>query len=199
LAAEAVIYVVSEQGALRQGEILSDLTTLVPLARLDQPPNTVNVARVTHPLAIVLSQDCDLEQDFASREQRQSGQNYREDKLLPTILFCEVFIAAEMNTRPGMDRQIWRRVTGNKDERYHYFDKVSAECDALAKGIPEMTVDFKRYFTVPGDYLYAQLSVGIARRTRLLSPYLEHLSTRFCYYQFRVALPRDHYNPEPAS
>ena len=88
---------------------------------------------------------------------------------------------------------IWQRIRINKDERYHFLQIIPPEEDAFLQGIPELGIDFKRYFTLRTDDVYVALTSNTAqRRSRLISPYLEHLSTRFAYYQFRVALPSDH-------
>jgi hypothetical protein len=86
----------------------------------------------------------------------------------------------------------WARVRQNKDERYQFLQKVLPQEDADGEGIPELGIDFKRYFTVPTDEVYYRLESGARRRCQMRSPYLEHLSTRFGYYQFRVALPAEH-------
>ncbi len=90
-----------------------------------------------------------------------------------------------------MNSTIWDRVKKNKDERYHFLEKVPAECDLRGEGIPELTVDFKRYFTLPVEEVYYQLTSG-CRRCVLCPQYLEHLSSRFSYFIGRVALPHDH-------
>jgi hypothetical protein len=146
------------------------------------------------PFGIVVSQDCDLEWDFRERQKAVPALH----KLLPSILFCEVSVADELRGRNGLDSGLWKRVRENKDERYHFLRAVMPEQDSLAEGLPSLAIDFKRYFTVPTDELYAQLANGeTRRRTRLLSPYLEHCCSRFAYFQQRVALPEDHFVKPP--
>jgi hypothetical protein len=143
----------------------------------------------TQPIAIVVSQDCDLEWDFRERQKAAPVLH----KLLPSILFSEVMVADELRGRNRIDSDLWRRVRDNKDERYHFLRAVQREADAMADGLPDLAVDFKRYFTIPTEEVYAQLRGDARRRTRLLSPYLEHFCSRFTYFQQRVALPEDHY------
>jgi hypothetical protein len=72
---------------------------------------------------------------------------------------------------------------------------IARDEDVMGEGLPELGIDFKRYFTISAAEVYIRLdSNEIQRRCRLVSPYLEHFSTRFAYYQFRVALPADHYS-----
>ena len=92
---------------------------------------------------------------------------------------------------------MWRRVRENKDERFHYLRLVRSEEDALSQGLPYLAVDFKRYFTIPTDEMYAQLQAEARRRARLVSPYLEHFCSRFAYFQQRIALADDHHVRTP--
>lgn len=176
--------------ALRQCEILSDLYlyTLAPesFAPGSNPPL---VLPIHHPFVIILSQDCDLELDYMARTQSSP---VGEDKLLPSVLFCEMTTAESLAGRNNMNSTIWQKIRQNKDERYQFLEKVPAEQDAIHKGLPELGIDFKRYFTVPTAEVYARLQSQTKRRSIMYSPYLEHVSTRFCYFQMRIALPQDH-------
>lgn len=179
---------------LRQGEILSDIAQL----RFDTA--TLGTAASSgepmyHPYAVLISQDCDLEQDFTVRQKQIVS-----DKRLPNVLFCEVATAEELFGRvKTLGSKLWDRIRINKDERYHFLQAVDGSCDARQIGLPEMGIDFKRYFTIPTDEIYKRIEIGEAkRRCVLVSPYLEHLSSRFAYFLSRVALPEDHLS-EPAA
>lgn len=178
-----------QSGPLFQGEIVANLIQ----ARLDVAsigpdlPAVVNLA--THPYAVVLTQDCDLESDFMLRtNKRLTG------SLIPEILFCEVAEAEGFKSGADIKSDIWRRVRANKDERYHYLRGVAAEVDAAGQGTPDLALDFKRCFSIPTDEVLRRLEIReLKRRACLEPPYREHLTTRFFYYHFRVALPEDHY------
>lgn len=179
---------------LRQGEILSD----VPQFRFDAATLGTAVPSgepMYHPYAVTLSQDCDLEQDFNARQKQIVS-----DKLLPSVLFCEAATAEELFGRvKTLGGRFWDRIRINKDERYHFLQKVEAASDVLGQGVPELGIDFKRYFTIPADEIYKRLEIGgVNRRCVLVSPYLEHFSSRFAYFLSRVALPEDHLS-EPAA
>lgn len=171
----------------------------------DENPN--KALRDFYPYAIVVTQDCDLEQDYAARYRRTAGAH----RLLTNILFCEVEEADIIrygNEDKYSDKNIpedkkarsktittdpWKIIRQNKDERFHYLSKVEVHEDALNKGIPHMGVEFKRYFTIDTREVYYQIkNLGAERRCVLKSPYLEHFSVRFHYYHYRVALPKDH-------
>lgn len=185
------IYQPSEAGPLRQGEIITNLRqSYLQLASLglDKPI----IQHYQHPYAIVATQDCDLDQDYKARNEQAGA-----DKRLPNVLFCQMITATELRGSAGLNSTIWTQVKINKHERYHFFQRITPEQDTLQQGLPELSVDFKRYFTVPTDEVYERLKAEAQRRCRLVSPYLEHFSTRFAHYQSRVALPQDHFS-EPA-
>jgi len=141
----------------------------------------------SHPYALVLSQGCDLEQDFRARQGHVS-----QDKMVPTVLFCEVGLVSELKTNVKQS-SAWNRLIINSDERYHFFQKVDREDDAASEGLPELGVDFKRFFAIPTEEVYHRIKNGEAkRRCCLRSPYLEHLCRRFANFLSRVALPEPH-------
>lgn len=184
------------KSCLRQGEIVSNISRF----RID--PDTLGsenlgVQFALHEFAIVLTQDCDLEQDFNVRSVGNLS-----DKLLPNVLFCNLAKAEDLRGTPattGINSDMWKRISQNKDERYHFLQAVDGSCDAQQIGLPELGLDFKRYFTLPTDEIYHRIESGEAkRRCVLASPYLEHLSSRFAHFLCRVALPEDHFS-EPGS
>jgi hypothetical protein len=186
----APIYAKSTAGAdqcLAQGEFISGLIYAhAELHSLATPP--LLMAFKKHPLVVTLSQGCDLEQDFLAR----LG-SVKPDKIVPSVLLGEVVIATEFRSALPMGSKIWDRVRQNNDERYHFFQDVTKEFDALGEGLGELGVDFKRFFTMPTDELYYRIKTGEAkRRCCLQSPYLEHFCTRFANYLGRVALPEPH-------
>jgi len=122
-------------GPLRQGEILSNFTQTILkpdcvadyLAHGGDPM----LDNVKHPWAIVMTQDCDLESDFKTRNEQIT-----QDKKIPNILFCEVVTADEL--RGNIDgSDIWKRIKQNKDERYQFLQKIESGDDSQNSGIPE--------------------------------------------------------------
>lgn len=57
-----------------------------------------------------------------------------------------------------------------------------------------MGIDFKRFFTIATDEVYARLEQEAQRRCVLEPIYAAQLSDRFAHFQARVALP-DEYGP----
>ncbi len=192
------IYAPSDaEGALRQGEIVTNLVQVrLSSSRLDAV-GTLQADEVHHPFALVVSQDCDLDWDYKARQQ-ENPEAVPQNKLLPNVLFCETTTAENLRDRKNINSGIWKTIKTNDNERYHFLQRVLSEEDALREGMPELALDFKRYFTIPAEEVYYRLTSEAGRRCRLVSPYVEHLSTRFFNFQARVALPGDHFS-EPMS
>lgn len=175
-------------GALRQGEILSDVGRfrLDPLTLTEQQPS---FQLVSCPYAIVLTQDCDLDWDFNARVP-----DGKPEKLLPEVLLCKLPRAEEIkNQTKDLGSKGWERIRQNNDPRYHFLQMVDAGCDANQFGLPELTADFKHYFTIPTAELYRRIELGLThRRCVFVSPYMEHFATRFAAYLSRIGLPEQH-------
>lgn len=179
---------VAEEGwFLSQGEILSNIIhTHIDLFTLGQPQQLMNLK--IHPFAIILTQACDLEQDYRARRTIVSA-----DKMIPTILFCELETAEAL--RRMVQANVWDRIKRNLDEPYHFFQMVNQELDLQGEGLPELGTDFKRVFAIPTDEVYHRIQCGEAkRRCHLQSPYLEHFCRRFANFLSRVALPVQHFS-----
>ena len=199
----AVIYERSRAGAFRQAEILS----LVQQVKRSISAATETFDLVNHPLAIIISQDCDLDLDFRARNGLLGPDKkiVGPEKRIPNILFCEVFTADQLlgsgRDSGELNSTIWSRIKTNDHVRYHFLQAAEAELDGVGKGLPELAVDFKRYFTIVADDLYVQLLDSenqdpgpIQRRLRLRTPYCEHFCTRFGFYLSRIALPEPHFS-----
>lgn len=185
----------SPEGGLRQGEILCDLIQFMVDRQGSEPGAAPSQgAEKIHPFALVVSQDCDLDWDFKARQ--EGGAN--QQRLVPNVLFCEVTTAENLRARSDIKSDLWKLIKGNRDERYQFLQKVEETEDYRLQGLPELAVDFKRYFTIPTEEVYIQLKSGTQRRCRLRTPYVEHLSSRFYSFQSRVALPSPH-SSEPVS
>lgn len=195
-ASAARVYTPSGSGGLEQGEILSELKLLRPdPATLE---GDVQLIEVEYAYAVILSQACDLERDWEYRSAIAAGtlgakeaEQLRVQKELHNILLCPARPAAEARPTLG-NSELWRKIQKNKDERYQVIEGVAERDDAAGTGIPSLCFDFRHYVTVPTAELYQRLNGGTRRRSRLVTPYMEHLSQRFGYYLARIGLPRDH-------
>lgn len=197
-------YRASTDGALRQGELLSNLQH----SRLhleDLTSETPRIIKTDHPIVIILSQDCDLDKDAKARMFLQSFRpihgNAEQEKIkaqneynrLPSILFCEVIDAKTLRGRNRIDSDVWKRVRQADYPRYQLLQKVLPDEDALKTGLPALGLDFKRYFVMPTEEVYKRIDLGLTqRRTCMDSPYFEQLSSRFAAFLGRIGLPADH-------
>jgi len=185
-------------GAFRHSEIISNVVERrINLERL-RIDGDLEVDIKIHPHAVILTPDCDLDWDFRERVldddfTYEFGRDRYINKELPTILLCEVMEAAHLKRDASMNREIWKQVHRNRDQRYHFISNIPEEYDYEGKGLPELGIDFKRYFTISSGELYWQVhSKDCKRRSWLGSTYLEHFSQRFAAYMSRVALPHDY-------
>jgi hypothetical protein len=179
------VYAASADGPLFCCEILSNVSQRrQSLRSLREAEPEIEI--IVHPLCIVASQDCDLENDFVAR---QNGQN----PPLPNVLLLQVVLADELKGNVPRGSDIWKRIIQNKDDRYQFLRAVANVRDASNQGLSELGIDFRRYFTIPTDELYEQLNLDARRRCRLVSPYKEHFMVRLTHFMARVGLPIDHH------
>jgi hypothetical protein len=207
------IYRPSPSGSLRQCEILSGVSQIVPTdvqfvkvessplnpdgsalssenSQVNQVAVDAHIKVLLHDYVIVVTQDCDLDWDYRERVKPEGDRN--SGKMLNSISFCEVYTAQTIRVDSTRIKNTgeWKKVPKNQNERYHFFERIHPECDYQSLGIPELTSDFKQVFSVHADYVYDQLAKGfIKRRTMLFSPYLEHFSSRFYRWHSRIGLP----------
>lgn len=200
-ATSAAKYEPSPGGALRQAQILSNVLYRRQTLRSVKTDRDAEIALVVHPLVLVMTQDCDLHQDFALRTTIPPEQlEEHEPKLLPNVLLCEIAPMSALLARTPKGKDIWKRIIQNNDDRYQVLEEIKADQDASGSGLPDLGIDFRRIFTIPTDELYVQLERGALRRAVLTSPFKEHLCNRFGHYLSRVALDQPHVvTPESGS
>jgi hypothetical protein len=145
--------------------------------------------RVVFPLAIVLTQDCDLEQDHRFRiEERKT-----KDKLLISVLMAPLYnvehvylgehlselgIQMERLPKTGNTGNFLRN---NERPRYHYLEFADD-----VRIVPSV-IDFKHYFSAQVEYLRDLR----ARRyvCSIAQLFREDIAQRFASYLARVGLP----------
>jgi hypothetical protein len=197
------IYTASSQnGRLWHGEIVSDLlqaklalaslpaTISNQVATETTPLAAVRLEYDEHPLVVILSQDCDLEQDYTKRSTKVRPTLYN-------ILLADVFEAKSLQNKLRAEENSgstdWRKIQGNHAPRFQFLSGVLPDQDASGIGLPALAVDFRLYFSMRTDELYERLGLGLTkRRCRLQTPYAEHLAQRFHSYQARVPLAKEH-------
>lgn len=187
---QRVIYQASDSNSpLRQGEILTGVIQYNPDSKMleeSQQSGNLTFIPISHPYAIVITQDCDLDWDYKARHDNSMS----SAKLLNSITLCEIAKASEIRDKDGVNRKEWELVSSHRHERYYFFEKILPEFELQEEGLPELTADFKRVFCLDSDTLYRSIEVGfVKRRSILVSPYLEHFSGRYHNFQSRIALP----------
>ena len=149
---------------------------------------------IEHPFAIIVSQDCDLEQDFNYRYGNKGNQRNE----LPSVLLCQAedideFMNSEVYRSLFSSSTFKGNFKNNNEFRYHFIQEIPAELSAIAQRVPELGIDFKRYFSMPTAEVYRRIKLDHTQRSSVLeSPYRDHFSQRFYNFNNRIALPEEY-------
>lgn len=176
-----VPYVKRTSNRLCQGDILRDI----------EISNFQGVTTLSLPYAVVLSQDCDLKQDYDCRFKTEKTEKDDEDKILTSILVCPAFPAVSLREgihlegyklkRQKINSDDYKKIKSNQNKRYHYL------AENMDLQVPELILDFKLYYAFPSEVLYKNHGkTYLATINNLLR---EDLSQRFAYYLSRIGLP----------
>jgi len=151
----------------------------------------IEVSKTVFPRIIVLTQDCDLEQDFRFR--RSDPPKSTHDKFLVSVLVAPLYTAEHVfagehlsllnlkmapiakTATPG------KTLMQNETPRYHYLPFSDAS------RLPPLIVDFKHYFSVNVEYLNALKPKAFICKVSEL--FRESISQRFANYLCRIGLP----------
>jgi len=178
----------SKQPRIRQGDIFRDIEYI---EYVKEKSGILEVSKVKFPLVIVLSQDCDLEQDFNSRSKGVESAN--QDKWLLSVLVAPLYNAEHVYQGDYLSdlglkmqginktRTPGKSLRNNEIPRYHYID--------FPPDIPIVpsVIDFKHYFAVNLNYLKFMKHKNFMCS---ISPlYREDISLRFANYLARIGLP----------
>jgi hypothetical protein len=182
---------------LAQGDILRDIRWL---EYANEVSGKIEVSWIVFPLAIILTQDCDLEQDVLTRSEPQKT----EDKMLISVLLAPLYNVehvyagehlSELKIRKAnhcIDKTIHMEplpksgntgnfLKNNERPRYHYL-----EFDEDIPIVPSV-IDFKHYFTATADYLHQVHATNFVASVAPL--FREDIAIRFASYLSRVGLP----------
>lgn len=170
---------------LRQGEILTNLTYYAIEPSKDNPTE-VETTVGTLSYAIISTPDCDLLQDYKTRlRQGTSG--------LFNVLLFGAEEGRSTKDRIKFNSKEWGHVVNNEMDLFHYMKSIRVDEDVRGKGLPDLVVDFRRYFTLSPQEIYrqclAQDPAKAYRRCRLSDLWREDLQRRAMSYMQRVGLP----------
>lgn len=184
-------YVISESARFCQGDILRDITIVEWAEEVeDAPPEERFQITDRHiPYVVLLTQDCDLEQDHVNRAKASSD---TQDKFLQSILVCPAYGVDDFRQGKHLEKlelqmqsfsqKNFDKIKRNQIYRYHY---LPANRDLQ---VPELVVDFKHYFTGPRDRIYDDYrSEHYLATLQIL--FRDELSSRFAHYLSRIGLP----------
>ncbi len=173
---------------IQQGDIISDVEYIEYVDVID---GEIRISKIIFPLAIVLTQDCDLTWDFESR----SKTNGLQDKYLFSVIVAplynyEHFIAGEHLIELGQKMQTIsskltktdnKNLRDNETPRYHFLDFD----DSIP--IVNSVIDFKHYFTI--NVLKLQEHKKSHYICTVSELFRERISQRFANYLSRIGLP----------
>ena len=176
-----------------QGDIVRDVEYI---EHVTEESGIIEVSQIVFPLVAVLTQDCDLQQDFNCREAEPPPQ--RQDTRLLSVLVAplynvEHFYLGEHLSDLGIKGESISRsktpakyLRSNQRPRFHYI--------GFPYGVPIVpsVVDFKHYFSVDVAYLRR---IRESNLVYSLPPLVrEDLCQRFSSFLARIGLPG--VNPE---
>jgi hypothetical protein len=184
-AAVGAYCVIESDRELRQAEILGNLTFFGIQPNVDDNAKVDTVEAIIS-YAIILSPDCDLLQDFVARKNGRVG-------TLFSVLLFGVEESEQARSRMRYSTREWKHVKQNQLDRFYFLQALQSG-SIVPAGLPDLIVDFKRYFTLPPNELYRQCGLTDSakrchRICRLSDLWREDLQRRAMSYMQRVALP----------
>jgi len=183
------------QPKIKQGDILKDIEFIESIKEKD---GNLEIRKINFPLVIVLSQDCDLNQDHEFRYGMYKEKD-NHDKYLLSVLVAPLYNIdhfTEGNHLELLSRKAqkirkfkkkkqpttqYKNLTDNEIPRYHYLEF------SMDVPIVPSVVDFKHYFTINVEYLKKNKKQKFICSVSEL--YRERISQRFSYFLGRIGLP----------
>lgn len=175
-----------------QGDIFKD----VKYAYIDsEDDKTVNIIELEFPLAIVISQACDVTAMSELHEKKYG----KITKFMPSILLCPIYDKAQLKEMKHLASITKDNIVGLEIENFfsskdvevasndqHYrFHTLSVTMNEKLI-IQDAVIDFKHCFSVPIKYLYNNKNNRIAS---LESIFAEQITLKFSSFLSRVAIP----------
>lgn len=179
-------------GRIHQGDVFRNVPFYESYSEKD---GSFELSILEFPYAIILTQECDLEQNTkerASFQSLQQGQFTKQDKFLVSLLCAPLYNAThlfggehllELNMSAEPKNKEQRNyIKQDREPRYQYIE--FEENDKI--NIVPSIIDFKHYFSLSLSYLEASMK----NRVRSISPlFRESISQRFSNYLSRIGLP----------
>lgn len=173
---------------ISQGDILRNVEYI---EYLSEKNGQIEISKIVFPLVVVLTQDCDLAQDYKFRWSHHNSKT--EDKLLLSVLVAPLYNVEHVYTGDqledlGLKMEIISRkktpgdrLRKNETPRFHYL-----EFENDVPVVPSV-IDFKHYFSVNVAYLKKLKTKNYV--CQLSALFREDVSQRFSSYLARIGLP----------
>ena len=174
-------------GRVSQGDIYRDVEFIEYAV---EKKGIIEISKIVFPFIIVLTQDCDLDQD--SKVRRQTDLTKTQDKLILSVLVAPIYNVAQVYQGEHLDqlrikmemineqRTPGEYLRANQRPRYHYLKFPTGVA------ISPSVIDFKHYFSVNVEYLRRKKADLVCRVSPL---YREDISHRFASFLSRIGLP----------
>lgn len=171
---------------LCQGDIISEVEHIEHVYEKD---GTITISKIVFPYVLVLTQDCDLRQDYSFRYEDKKNQ----DKILISALVAPLYNALHVYSGEQLSdinivsapineaKTQGQTLRQNKNPRYHYIEFP----DDIE--IVSSIIDFKHYFSVNINYLQNLKTSNFMCKISEL--YREDISQRFSSFLSRIGLP----------
>jgi hypothetical protein len=171
-----------------QGDIFQEIEFV---EHVRQSGDSLEISKIIFPLVIVLTQDCDLAQDYGVRWSRSRPSN--TDKQLFSVLVAPLYNVEHVYdgthlSALGLTSQLINKkkspgenLRKNETPRYHYLE--------FPESIPlvNSVIDFKHYFSTNVEYLKQSKRQKFVCQVGDL--YREDISQRFASFLSRIGLP----------
>lgn len=176
---------------INQCDIFRNLEFIEYVKELD---NTIEVSKIVFPLSIVLTQACDLQQDYNARKRNAEGNSASQDKFLISVIVAPIYnfeefrqgthleqLGLSMEPKGRREKSLCSNIIKNENKRYHYLNF------SLDVELVESVIDFKHYFTVNANLLNQLYDTNYV--CSIDSLYRELILQRFSNFLSRIGLP----------
>lgn len=154
----------------------------------------IEISKIVFPQVIVLTQACDLQQDFDARKKLSETQNGNHDKFLISAIVAPIYnfedfrqgkhleqLGLEMEPKGRRNKSLCGNIIKNENKRYHYLN-FGQDVELV-----ESVIDFKHYFSVTINYLNSIYDKKYV--CSIDSLYRELILQRFSNFLGRIGLP----------
>jgi hypothetical protein len=168
-----------------QGDIYRDVEFI---EYISEKRGFIELSKITFPLVVVLTQDCDLQQDYTVRWSKKVT---NDDKMLFSVLVAPLYNLEHFRAGEhllDLDRKMQRinsdavrLVKSNQNPRYHYVE--------FPQDVPIVpsVIDFKHYFSLNVEHVKRAKPKHFV--CKIAEVYREDISQRFASFLSRIGLP----------